>query len=610
MANMFASFNAGVSGLHSAQNSLYTAAHNLSNATTEGHTRQQVMVTDSFYRTSYGVYGNAMQVGMGTNVAMIRQIRNVYLDAQYRLQVGRESFYEAQEKAVAEIEDIFGEMEGEQFSYILNEGLWSALSDLQKNPDQIVFRTEAVSMASKFIERASVIQNQLYEYQRNMNQEVQKQVDAINDIVSQVKDYNILIRKFEITGERANDYRDKRNLLLDQLGSYINYDTTEEVDGSISIFAEGRYLLESNTQCRLATADESPTSKLLKPVWEVGRDDFFQRGELMYSVEDKSDTGSLRGLLVARGTHTTDYTFLPQKPREEDYMDEDGNLDKFAFNQANIHYQDRVEQYNKLVQPSIVMTIQAQFDRLINGVVTMINDTFCPNKEVLAQMPDGTEQTIRILDTEKACIGDDADKTMGTEIFVRRNTPRYTKKNVTIQNENGQWETVEAYVYNEEKTGDPYSQRVEDKSDPYTLYSIDQLEVNPELLRDPSKLPLNANPLSGNVGGSAWDFCEEMLDQWNSEFGTLDPNSMATYTYADYYKGLVGQLSVQGSIWREIVDSQEKTVFAAEAERQKVMGVSTDEELADLIKFQQCYNASSRYITVVDELIEHLITHL
>lgn len=610
MGNMFASFNTGVSGLHSAQNSLYTAAHNLSNATTEGHTRQQVMVTDSFYRTSYGVYGNPMQVGMGTNVAMIRQIRNVYLDAKYRLQVGRESFYEAQYKAVTEIEDVFGEMEGEQFSYVLNEGLWSALSDLQKYPDQIVFRTEAVSMASKFIERASVLQNQLYEYQRNMNQEVQKQVDAINDIVSQVKEYNVLIRKFEITGERANDYRDKRNLLLDQLGSYINYDTTEEVDGSISIFAEGRFLLESNVQCRLATEYESPTSKLLKPVWEVGRDDFFQRGELSYSVEDKSDTGSLRGLLVARGTHTTDYTFLPQKPKEEDYMDADGNLDKFAFNQANIRYQDRVEQYNKLVQPSVVMTVQAQFDRLINGIVTMINDTFCPNKEVLAQMPDGTQQTIRILDTEKACVGDDADKTMGTEIFVRRNTPRYTKKDVTIQDENGQWKTVEAYVYNEEKTGDPYSQKLEDQSDPYTLYSIDQLEVNPELLRNPSKLPLNANPSSGNAGGSAWDFCEEMLDKWNSEFGTLDPNSMATYSYKDYYKGLVGQLSVQGSIWREIVDNQEKTVFASEAERQKVMGVATDEELSDLIKFQQCYNASSRYITVVDEMIEHLITHL
>ena len=79
MGNLLTSFNTGVSGLHSAQASLYTAGHNLANATTEGHTRQQVMVTDAFYRTSYGNHANKMQVGLGTNVSTIRQIRNTFL---------------------------------------------------------------------------------------------------------------------------------------------------------------------------------------------------------------------------------------------------------------------------------------------------------------------------------------------------------------------------------------------------------------------------------------------------------------------------------------------------------------------------------------------------
>ena len=282
MGNLFASLNTGVSGLHTAQSSLYTAAHNLSNATTPGHTRQQVMVTDYNYTTRQGVYGNLMQVGLGSNVAVIRQIRNTFLDAQYRVQVGRESFYDAQYKALSEIEDMFGEMEGEEFSKVMNEGLWKALSDLQENPDQIVFRSEMVAMASKFVDRANVIQTQLLEYQKNMNEEVIKQVNSINNIVSEIKQYNSLIHKFEATGERANDYRDARNLLLDELGSYINFDSVEEVDGSVSIFAEGRYLLETNVQFELTTAYESDESRLLKPVWDMGKEDFFQRGELSY----------------------------------------------------------------------------------------------------------------------------------------------------------------------------------------------------------------------------------------------------------------------------------------------------------------------------------------
>ena len=85
---------------------------------------------------------------------------------------------------------------------------------------------------------------------------------------------------------------------------------------------------------------------------------------------------------------------------------------------------------------------------------------------------------------------------------------------------------------------------------------------------------------------------------------------MTTYNFCDYYGAMVGQFSTLGNVWKGIIDNQETTVHSVESDRQKEMGVSTDEELADLIKYQQCYNASSRYITVVDEMLEHLLTRL
>ena len=259
-------------------------------------------------------------------------------------------------------------------------------------------------------------------------------------------------------------------------------------------------------------------------------------------------------------------------------------------------YDGEVEIYNQTVQPSIIMTVQAQFDQLIHGVVTMLNDSFCPNKEIEIEMPDGTKQMITVLDTEKAAVGDDADKTVGTELFVRRSTSRYTEVEVMIP---GETKPVKVYQYTPE-----------DPSDRYTLYTLDQLEVNPELLRDPSKLPLTANPSDEHADGFEWDLCEDIMKKWQEDFSALDPNSLATYDFNDYYGALVGQFATQGDIWRGIIYNQESTVFAVEGERQNVMGVATDEELSDLIKFQQCYNASSRYITVVDEMIEHLITRL
>lgn len=593
MGNLFASFNTGVSGLHSSQASLNTTAHNLANATTGGYSRQQVIVTDAFYSTQYGAYSNKMQVGLGTEIAQIRQVRNTFLDDQYRLQFGRQSFYEAQYKAVGEIEDLFGEMEGEEFIGSVTD-LWEAVSNLAKQPDNIVYRSQLVSVASQFTERAGVLQDQLKQYQTNMNQEVQNQVNSINDIVSQIKNYNELIRKYEATGESANDYRDSRNQLMDQLSSYIKYEPIQEIDGTISIYAEGAYLLETNNQYMLTTEFESDTSKLLKPVWKSGGD-FFLRGELAYSTENNTDTGSLRGLLVARGTQTSYYTDIPQKPVESDYLDQYGNVNQAAFFTANENYNKQVEDYNKYLSPSIVMTVQAQFDQLVHGITTMINDTLCPNKEIT--LADGT--TMKVLDTDKAPVGDDSDATMGTELFTRRNAPRYTKTSVTVLDEDGNPQALDVYKYNEEDTSDHYS-----------LYTTDQLVVNSELLKDPSKLPLTANPSSGFTDGYTLDLCQDLLTKWQGEFGTLDPNSLTTYNFCDYYGAMVGQFAVQGNVWNGIIENQQITVNSVNNSRQNVMGVSTDEELADLIKYQQCYNASSRYITVVDEMIEHLITNL
>ena len=78
MGNLMTSFNAGVSGLHSAQQSLTVTSHNLANAGTVGYTRQQVLVTDSFYQKSYGVHDNVMAVGTGTTISLTRQVRNTF----------------------------------------------------------------------------------------------------------------------------------------------------------------------------------------------------------------------------------------------------------------------------------------------------------------------------------------------------------------------------------------------------------------------------------------------------------------------------------------------------------------------------------------------------
>lgn len=484
MGNLMTSFNAGVSGLHSAQQSLTVTSHNLANAGTVGYTRQQVLVTDSFYQKSYGVHDNVMAVGTGTTISLTRQVRNTFLDDRYRLQVGRQQFYQANSNAALEIEDMLGELHGEEFQSSITD-LCGALSSLATHADDIVYKDQLVMMASQFIERAKVLQDELNTYQTSLNTEVKKQVDTINDLVGKIKELNRDIQKYEATGEPANDYRDKRNEYLDELSQYITFETNEQPDGTVMIYSEGGYLLDSVNQYFLTTKYESDTSKLLKPVWETG-ENYYRYDSLEYSSENNTDVGGLRGLLVARGSYAATYVNVPQKPKEEDYKN-GGVLDVNAYNRAMDQFNDDLEVYNKTIGASVVMTIQSELDTLIHGIVTTVNDVLCPNKEITIEVEDKDEngvvtgthtEKIKVLDEEKALIGDDKNRTMGTELFSRRGVERYTKENVTVVNDDGTTSVVPVYRYQEE-----------DPSDVYTMYTTSQLVLNPTVGRDSSTLP-------------------------------------------------------------------------------------------------------------------------
>ena len=103
---------------------------------------------------------------------------------------------------------------------------------------------------------------------------------------------------------------------------------------------------------------------------------------------------------------------------------------------------------------------------------------------------------------------------------------------------------------------------------------------------------------------------EDILTKWNEKFAALDPNNETTYTYAEYYRSMVTALGAKGNTWQSMVDNQQKLTESVEDKRQQVMGVSSEEEMVDLLKYQHAYNAASRYISVIDAMLEHLIERL
>lgn len=563
----------GVSGLQSSQSALNTTAHNLTNVDTTGFSRQQVLFQDTSYKSLGVGHVTLNQVGIGVTVDLVRQVRDVFLDKSYRLETGRQGFYQAQSTATAEIENIMGELQGVAFQNSLTD-LRSTIQELVKEPDNIVQRSTVVQTAVSFLERAQLVQDQLVKYQLNQNTEILTAVKKINTIGEQINDLNGQILFAESAGvERANDLRDTRNNLLDELGKYVKITYAESEDGRVSVNIEGVQFVTEDSVLKMGTAKINETSEMIKPVWpQFGQDVYMENQS--FSSNDDTDVGYLKGLLVARGVKSADYTDIPVRDNYGTQAD----------------YDDAVFKYNTTIDTSIIATTQAQFDNLIHGIATKINNILCPNKEYTYTDTSGVSHTITILDEDNAPVGMGEGNTYaGTELFTRKNCPRYTE--VTLELNDGS--TVTVKQYNEE-----------DPSDPSTLYTLSQLEINEDILDNVSLLPLSNKNAPDEYSDR---ICSQLSDCWNEDFATLGPNVLTKNTFMEYYTALIGDIGTRGNTFEVISTNQESMVASINNQRTSISGVSSDEELTKLIKYQHAYNASARYVNVVSEMLEHVI---
>ncbi len=638
--SLFTSFNAGVSGLRNAQSGLNTTAHNLANTKTLGYSRQQNLNTDTYYKNISLTSSGLQQTGYGTTVSSIRQIRDEFLDAQYRVETGRQSFYEVHVITEQEIEDILGEMEGVEFQEALQD-IWDTAETLSTNPESITTRELFLAQAETFLEKAMNVHLSLRDYQINLNSQIEKQVETINTLADKIAQMNTQIAKYEASGtENANDYRDTRNYLLDELSKYTAFESYEDYTGQVVVRINNVPLIDQSRVNHMACEkidfyeynteteeyEQAESSPMYTVVWETGgtgevystdkqfrknndseedesEEDFEVESTINkdFKADDVSDRGSLPGILTARGERFGYWSDILQ------------SVEKTPRGMEELN------KYNNTTGNCLIQRVEAQFDLLVHRIVTTVNDAFCPNVEIDASGLGITDwngndvETAKVLDINRCPVGTDDNNTPGTEIFSRRATERYTVMEVdgpvyitdidgneiNVAKYNEENDTYELYVYNEEYANDVNS-----------LYTLQNLIMNGTLKANYSYLPVHGNPELGKEEEYDWSGFTNLFEAWKEESTMLDPNALTRYGVDRYYEAMVGALGTQGFVWSGILKSQTTLTEGIEDKRQQVAGVSTEEEMISLLMYQHAYNASSRYITTIDSMLEHIIMRL
>ncbi len=586
MANGFGSLSIGVTGLQNAQTALNTTANNLANVDTTGYVRQQVLFADRNYLTfNTSAAISKQQSGLGVKIADVLHTRDIFLDRSYRTESGRQAFYEATYAATEEVETYFQEMEGQEFQDAL-EDFWQAFQELSKAPDDSIYQNLVIQKAQLFGSRASAVYSGLQSYQQNINTQISDDIDRINELGKTIHSLNIQVQKVEAGDiETAMTLRDARDQALDELASLVEISYHETEGGSVKVNIEGVEFVDEVTYHPIEKNIDALTG-YITPYWGYLSNE--EKGKYInvfeftkdISTANKNDMGELKALILARGDYVANY---------QDVL----GLDQ--------------DTYNDTTGMSVMLKAEAELDQLIHGIVTAINDLLCPNVEAAdtiseltggattsidVTLEDGTVVTLtgdmRILDAKNCATGADGELPP-QELFTRVGTERYTK--ATYTDAAG---THEIYIYNEED--------VNDTSKQYTLTS---LQVNEAMIAQESALPhLKQN------GDVDYALAADLAAVWDQALLVLNPNDTKACSFKDYYDAMIGELATLGNVYSSTASSLSGTVEAVENQRQQIIGVSSDEELTYMIKYQNAYNAASRYINVVDEMIEHLITQL
>lgn len=556
MPSLMGSLYIGVSGLQTSQNALNTTAHNMSNADTTGYVRQQVQLGTRFYNT-IAVNPKAVsnqQLGLGVYYSKVKQVRDYFLDQTYRRESGRSAFYEVSSGALEEVEYLLDELNGESFQESL-EDLWRSVQELSKDPSSAVTQGLMVQRSAQFLERAQAVYAGLVDYQNNLNNQIQGKVDKINSYADQILALNKAIVKIESGKmEEANDLRDERNRILDELATMVKMTYSEDMMGNVSVQVEGVDLVKGEIAYKMGL-DQDEQTGFYTPFWiQNASYTINEKGEKVYNIEGAevfdlnavissdldTDIGSLKSMLLARGDHKADYRDLAE------------------------------DKYDNSISQSVIMNIQAEFDQLIHNVCTAMNQVIAEAAEAAtAKNPDSTY----LRDSQGRPI----------QIFQKIGSDGYTKDPVT-----GNW------TYNNE-----------DADDYASTYSVANLQMNSELMQNPSMFGFIT--MDNSVD---YETIEKLKTKFTEESNTLNPNVKKKTSFVDYYGDLVAQVANSGKVYKSIVFNQQATVNATFSAREQVIGVSSDEELTHMVKFQNAYNASSRYINAIDEMLAHIINTL
>ncbi|HIA69648.1 TPA: flagellar hook-associated protein FlgK [Candidatus Poribacteria bacterium] len=606
MNNLFSSLQIAKRALSTQRLGLSVAGHNISNVNTPNYARQQPLVEP-------GVGGAGMA---GVEITYIRRVQDRVVDERLRLNTQELAKWQTLSDRLSQIETFFSDLAGIGLSGALSD-FWNSWQDLTVSPESESSRLVAVQRGVVLASRLQGMNAGMEESHIDLDAEINRKITETNEITTRIGKLNQEIISIELSGSQANDQRTLRDYQLAQLSELINFRTIERKGGSVQVFVDSLSLVEGVRVTELvaqltADSNEGSTSTASTKI-------------LASNNEVAVSGGALAGLIEARDQHLPSM-LTRMKTLSESLITQINKLHRLGYGLDN---STGLEFFSGTSIDDITVNSELLADPKKLGVSGEVsapgnNETALEIAQLQTSLTIGAtvipddRQTLTVESTDGWSKNDilgvvgssDLNRTgtwakilsvdSGTQVTVKlfqNPTTKTFNKRFNFEQEDGSTTVLTNKVYQDfdgnYMTIDP---------NPTDELDIDQLANLPA---DPETEAFPENKLFQQWGGGVAN--SSVMTGLPQTFTSNEVFTEGTQTFNDYFAIMFSFIGTQSQQAQRNSDNNELLVQQLTDYREKVSGVSLDEEMANLIQFQRAFEASARYIRIVDEMLATLM---
>ena len=573
----FAGINTMYRGVSTNRLSLDTVGHNMTNANATGYSRQSVnqaaVMADQIYTNAGQQY-----VGSGVDSLSIQRARDVFADKQYWREYGDQEYHKIRQKNYDKLEAIFNDSDNNGVQNAIEDfyKIWSDLSTNASSTSERVAVLEKGRIVSDRVQTAAKqIQNQVV----SECQDISINIDKVNEITDQIVSLNKAIMAKEAVGGSANDLRDSRDKLADELSGFMRITVSEKEETSMyTIVCNGTTMVNGITKMDLKFGPEDPNDGSIgRPNVDYGFTD--------YQIEI-GDTGI--ELDTISGKLKADVDAIAEN---KSYMDQLAKMAGFLLTNFNA-------QHKQGVGMDVDCTTGTNFFGE-DGKLYLWDDA----KQCVRIATQTTKSTVTNgeLSSVKIITGD-VDTDDANALKAYRLIQALTVNSVLTETDGEQKIAARMVSYDTSKTADQVAAQFADTS---TMASAGVTQYCWKYGDSVTgTVDKTVSDLNGTADGSNAVLVGKLINLGNNDRSDC---SIGKVSLENFYNAAMTGLGVDSEATDTKLKTQEDVITQVETWRTEVAGVNWDEELTNMIMFQTGYSACSRCLTTMDEMLDRLI---